>query len=132
MELSEKSQARILQLISIGMWFDFNQVCYIGKHSYNKDFNISAIEIANDTDEEWNEKIKDLVTESQKRKPKKAILVEFVVRTRIIVDVDAPDDYIVRTARDKIQYNIGDYLNGDNAEVEDDEEVPFDPLTDNF
>jgi hypothetical protein len=132
MELSEKSQARIQQLISIGMWFDFNQVCYVGKHDHNKDFNVSAIEITTDTDEEWDKKIKNLSIELQVRKPKKALLVEFNIRTRIIIDEDQEDDddFIIATARDKIQPDLSDYLCGDNVEIDDDEEMPFDPLTD--
>lgn len=72
--------------------------------------------------------------------PKKAFLVEFAPRTRVIVDI--PDDVdpcektdgvpmdkwheIVRAARDKMARDIGDYLYGDNvSEIIEDTECPF-------
>lgn len=74
--------------------------------------------------------------------PKKAFLVEFAPRTRVIVDV--PDgfdpnnvnfvresdkdafDAIVRAARGKITLNVANYLDGDNlSEIVEDVDCPF-------
>lgn len=67
---------------------------------------------------------------------KTALLVTYVPRTRVIVDVPngmSIDQYlendmiwskISRIARNKMQKDLGDYLYGDNMEVEEDIEVP--------
>lgn len=74
--------------------------------------------------------------------PKKAFLVEFAPRTRVIVDVpdgfdpdnvnfvresdSAAYDAIICAAREKISRDTVNYLCGDNvSELEDDIECPF-------
>lgn len=74
--------------------------------------------------------------------PKKAFLVEFAPRTRVIVDVPDgfdPDnvnfvresdriayDAIIRAAREKITLDAANYLYGDNlSEIVEDVECPF-------
>jgi hypothetical protein len=64
---------------------------------------------------------------------RKAFLVSFSFRTRVIVDVDNEDDIqtvkfdeAVSIARDQIQDSIADYLSGDNVdEIILDEELPY-------
>ncbi len=64
---------------------------------------------------------------------RKAFLVSFSFRTRVIVDVDNEDDIqtvkfdeAVSIARDQIEDSIADYLSGDNVdEIILDEELPY-------
>lgn len=72
--------------------------------------------------------------------PKTAILVTFQATTRIVIDV--PDDVtlkqyldnrfnwssVSRTARNKMQGDLGDYLCGDNMSVEEDTEILAAPI----
>lgn len=57
---------------------------------------------------------------------KKAILVEFSLMVRLIVDENATDDQIIEASYPKIQDKINNRELGDNlVSVENDEEVPF-------
>lgn len=68
---------------------------------------------------------------------KKAFLVEFNVRTRVLLDESKDpdkDEYafaeLVRTARKQmLDDNIENYLCGDNAQIEEDIECPYDHST---
>lgn len=64
--MEEKQMKRCDELFELEMMF--NGDSYIGKQSYNKDFNVHHTEIMCDSDEEWNKKISDLKTELQRRK----------------------------------------------------------------
>jgi hypothetical protein len=57
---------------------------------------------------------------------KKALLVEFSLLARVIVDENATDDQIIEASYSKIQDKINNRELGDNlASIEDDEEVPY-------
>lgn len=61
----------------------------------------------------------------------KALLVEFSIRTRIVVPADADDDQAIAAAKAKILTDPSDYVCGDNVVIiEPDDEVPYDPLMD--
>jgi hypothetical protein len=62
---------------------------------------------------------------------KKALIVEFVVRTRVCVPIpDIDDELAVRLAREKIMETPENYLFEDNAAIETDVAQPYDPQTD--
>ncbi len=66
---------------------------------------------------------------------KVAVLVDFGIRTRVIVDGDVNGNYdedkAVEKAIEKIKNNIDDYIIGDNfIETFEDNEFPFDPTND--
>lgn len=63
--MSEQINRRCDQLFKMGMMF--NGSGYIGNRDYNKDFNVSVVEIQCDTESHWNEKIAHMKTEIQKR-----------------------------------------------------------------
>lgn len=53
-------------------------------------------------------------------------LIEFSLKTRIVVDVDATEDEMIKASYSKIQDKITNRELGDNlVEIEDDEECPF-------
>jgi len=57
---------------------------------------------------------------------KKALLVEFSLLVRVIVDENATDDQIIEASYSKIQDKINNRELGDNlASIEDDEEIPY-------
>lgn len=59
---------------------------------------------------------------------KKAVLVQFVLTTRIIVDSSMSDEDVANKALEKIKKNSEDYLIIDNLEgIYNDVEVPYDP-----
>lgn len=59
---------------------------------------------------------------------KKAVLVQLVLTTRIIVDSSMSDEDVANKALEKIKKNSEDYLIIDNLEgIYNDVEVPYDP-----
>lgn len=68
MNTRERINQRVKDCVEIEMRFDFNEGSFIGKEEYNKDFNISHVEILCDSDTEWNEKITRMKAELLQRK----------------------------------------------------------------
>jgi len=57
---------------------------------------------------------------------KKALLVEFSLLVRVVVDENATDDQIIEASYSKVQDKINNRELGDNlTSIEDDEEVPY-------
>ncbi len=57
-----------------------------------------------------------------------AKVIEYSIRTRIIVDCSDGDDQIIRKANNKILCDPAGYIAGDNIVIiEDDDEEPYDP-----
>ncbi len=57
---------------------------------------------------------------------KKALLVEFSLLVRVVVDEDATEDQIIEASYSKIQDKINNRELGDNlVSIEEDEEVPY-------
>jgi len=62
---------------------------------------------------------------------KVAKIVEYSIRTRIIVDTADSEDSIIRKANNKLLNDPSGYIVGDNVgEIQDDIECPFDPKFD--
>jgi len=67
-EMKTKTQMRCDQLSEAGMAYDFNMGCYMGKYIYNRDFNVSDVEITCDSDEQWADKIERMTNEFNVRR----------------------------------------------------------------
>ena len=65
--MESQTTKRCNDLRNLEMKFDFNN-SYIGKESYNKDFNVAIVEIQCDNDTEWDLKIQKLSDELIRRK----------------------------------------------------------------
>jgi len=65
---SKKIHERGQELWALEMVFDGTH--FLGYKDYNKDFNVSAVEITADTDEEWQKKIQKLKDELKLRQSK--------------------------------------------------------------
>ena len=62
---------------------------------------------------------------------KKAVLVDVVIRTRIVVDEEATDDEIYQTAYPRLLDNL-ETSGAENMEYEDDTECPYQPDLDSI
>jgi hypothetical protein len=62
---NDKIVFRCDQCFNLGMMF--NGSAYVGTRHYNKDFNISVVELQCDTDEVWDEKIANIKATLEKR-----------------------------------------------------------------
>jgi len=61
-----------------------------------------------------------------KTKDKKAVTVSFNPMTRVIVSAKDSEEEIVEKAREKMQWNLSDYLSVENLdEIKDDSEMPY-------